>query len=342
MISNVKLYVLSFFSALFLSVLLVPLFRKLSMALGHYDSPNEIKTHKGRVPLSGGIAIFAAFSVTLVVFRLFTSFPTGTLRDLRYILLGAMVMLALGFIDDLKKPSGLSVGVKFFFQFAAAAFMVSMGFKIKFIYPEYLAFGLSVFWIVGVSNALNIIDVMDGLSSSQIFVACMAFLFIALPSESIYVNFLAASMAGASLGFIPYNLSSRLKVFLGDSGSLSCGFVLAVLSLGAEYSKFNPLGVYAPLFILAIPIYDTFFVSFMRVRKGISPFQGTKDHYALRLERIGFSRRSIVFLSFASAVILAFSAFLSTRLPLQWGLLVYFIVGGEFLVLSLIISKIKL
>jgi len=342
MIENLKFYLLCFSLAFVLSLFFVPIIRKVSLFFENYDVPTDIKTHKGKVPLSGGLAIFISFSIVLIFMRFYTSFPTGTLRDLRYILIGGFIILMLGLIDDLKKPEGLPVWLKFLIQFVVAGFMVFFGFKIKFIYPEYISIILSILWIVGVSNALNIIDIMDGLSSSQVFISSIAFLFIALPYESIYVNFLASSLAGASLGFIPYNMSKRYKIFMGDSGSLFCGFILAVLSLGTEYSRLNPLAVYAPLFILAIPIYDTLFVSFMRLRKGISPFKGSKDHYALRLEKIGFSRNQIVFLSFIASLILSFSAFLVTRLSLFWGILIYFIVGGEFIILSFLISKIKI
>lgn len=339
---NIKFYLLCFFSAMALSLLFVPVIRRLSLRYGNYDIPTDIKTHKGRIPLSGGIAVFIAFSAVLIFMRFYTSFPTGTLRDLRYILIGGLIILILGFLDDIKKPEGLPVWLKFTIQFLVAIFMAIMGFRIKFIYPEYLGFILSVLWIVGITNALNIIDIMDGLASSQVLIASLGFLFIALPYESVYVNFLGSAMAGASLGFLPYNLSRKYKIFLGDSGSLFCGFILAILALGTEYSKVNPLGVYAPIFILAIPIYDTFFVSYMRLKKGISPFRGTKDHYALRLEKMGWTRNQIVFLSFIAATILAFSAFLVTRLSLFWGLSVYIIIGGEFLILSAFISKVKI
>lgn len=339
---NLKFYALTFILASGLSLLFVPMVRYFALRFRLYDRPNEIKTHKGAVPLLGGVGIFTAFSVSLIIMRLSTSFPTGTLRDLRYILIGSFLILCLGVLDDLKKPDGLSVGFKFAAQFIIAFFMVFSGFQIKFISPEYLSFFLSVLWIVGVSNAFNIIDIMDGLSSSQVLASGLALWFIALPSEHIYVNFLAAAISGAALGFIPHNFSSKRKIFMGDSGSLFCGFIMAVLSLGGEYSRNNILGVYAPLFILAVPIYDTLFVSVMRIKKGISPFSGSRDHYALRLEKIGFSRKKIVVLSFIFSLFMGLAAWLSTIFSWQWGVIIYFVVGAEFLIISWRISKIKI
>ncbi|MCK5106810.1 MAG: undecaprenyl/decaprenyl-phosphate alpha-N-acetylglucosaminyl 1-phosphate transferase, partial [Elusimicrobiales bacterium] len=266
----------------------------------------------------------------------------GTLRNLRIMLIGASVLFALGFLDDIYKPKGLSVKVKFFIQFLAAIFVVFYGIKINFIEPTYLAFIISVLWIVGISNAINIIDIMDGLSASQVVIASLGFLLIALPSEAIYVNFASAALAGAALGFLPYNFSKKLKVFMGDSGSLFCGFLLAFIAMGTKYSDINVLAVYAPLFILAIPIYDTVFVSIMRMRRGHSPFKGSRDHFAIRLETAGFSRGKVVLVTALFSLLLSFTAFLITQVSLPWGILLYFVVGGEFLLLSVAIAKINI
>ena len=337
-----KLYLLAFLLPLVLSLLLTPLLRALAVRFGHLDEPTHIKTHKHPTPLMGGAAVFLAFVASLVFMRFHTSFPTGTLRDLRALLAGGAVMFALGLIDDFRKPNGLGVRVKFAVQFAVAVYTVYHGIRIHFIQPDYLNFALSVIWIVGVSNALNIVDIMDGLSAGQAALAAFGFLLIALPSESIYVNFAAAALAGAALGFIPYNLSRRFKIFMGDSGSLFCGYLLSVLAVGTRYTDVNPLGVYAPLFILAVPIYDTFFVSFMRLRRGHSPFVGSKDHFALRLEKIGLSRRRIVGLASLTTLALSVFAWLLTQVTLPWGLVIIAFLLAEFLLFSLAIAKIKI
>lgn len=342
LLDNFRLYLIAFVLPLLLSLGLTPLLRAMAIRFGHLDKPTDIKTHKQPTPLLGGTAVFLAFAASLVFMRLYTSFPTGTLRDLRVILAGGAVMFALGLIDDLYKPHGLGVRTKFAVQFAVAAFVVFYGIRINFIQPGYLGFALSVIWIVGVSNAFNIIDIMDGLSAGQAALAAFGFLLISFPSESIYVNFASASLAGAVLGFLPYNLSKRLKIFMGDSGSLLCGFVLAVIALGTRYTDVNPLGVYAPLFILAIPIYDTFFVSFLRLRRGHSPFIGSKDHFALRLEKLGLSRRRIVGLASITTLGLAVFAWLITQVTLPWGVVIIVFLLAEFLLFSLAIAKIKI
>lgn len=343
LIEHSRLYLLAFLVPLAVSLAFTPLLRWFALRFGHVDAPvTGIKTHKHPTPLLGGAAIFLAFAAGLVFMRFYTSFPTGTLRDLRLILGGGFAMFALGLLDDLKKPGGLRVGTKFFIQFTVAFFVVFYGIRINFISPDYLSFILSVLWIVGVSNAFNIIDIMDGLSASQAVMAALGFLLVAFPSEAVYVNVASAALAGAALGFLPYNFSGKMKIFMGDSGSLLCGFTLAVVAMGTKYSSVNPLGVYAPLFILAIPIYDTLFVSVMRLRRGHSPFIGSKDHFALRLEKIGFSRHRVVFLAAVSALIFSVFAFLVTQVPLAWGALIYLVIGGEFLLISIAIAKIKI
>jgi len=343
LIENSRLYLLAFLVPLALSLVLTPLLRLLALRFGYVDAPGaEVKTHKQVTPLLGGAAIFLAFSAGLVFMRFYTSFPTGTLRDLRVILAGGLVMFVLGLIDDLKKPHGLGFKTKFFIQFCVAFFVALYGVRINFINPDHLSFILSMIWIVGVSNAFNIIDVMDGLSASQAVMAALGFLLISFPSEAIYVNVASAALAGGALGFLPYNFSKKMKIFMGDSGSLVCGFTLAVVAMGTSYSAVNPLGVYAPLFILAIPLYDTLFVSVMRLRRGQSPFIGSRDHFALRLEKLGFSRPRIVFLTAIASLALSVFAFLVTQVPPVWGALIYLVVGGEFLLVSAGISKIKI
>ncbi len=335
-------YLMAFALPLAISLGVTPLLRALALRYGHVDTPTDIKTHKHPTPLLGGTAIFAAFAVSLVVMRLYTSFPTGTLHDLRILLLGGGVMFTLGFIDDMYKPHGLGFKTKFAVQFIVALFTALYGIRIHFIQPEYVSFALTVLWIVGVSNAFNIIDIMDGLSAGQAALAAFGFLLIAFPSEAIYVNFASAALAGAVLGFLPYNLSKGLKIFMGDSGSLLCGFVLAVVALGTRYSDVNPLGVYAPLFILAVPIYDTVFVSVMRLRRGHSPFLGSKDHFALRLEKIGFTRRQVVRLASLATLLLSLFAWLMTQVPLAWGVLIVAVLGLEFILIGLAIAKIRI
>ncbi|MDR2192554.1 MAG: undecaprenyl/decaprenyl-phosphate alpha-N-acetylglucosaminyl 1-phosphate transferase, partial [Endomicrobium sp.] len=266
------LYAAAFFIALLISAAATPLCRVIAVKLNILDNPiSEVKTHKKSAPYLGGAAIAAGWLASLFIIRFATSFPDGTLRSLRGIIYGSLITLLLGFIDD-KKYKGLGFKSKFLIQIAAAAIVV-FGFdiRINFIPIYWLSCAVSVFWIVGVTNAFNIIDIMDGLSSGIAFIAALAFLFISLPTEMIYVNFCAAALGGALLGFIPFNLSKSKKIFMGDTGSLFIGFILASLAMGTSFTAISEIGLFAPLLILAVPLYETFFVSAVRIGNGKSP-----------------------------------------------------------------------
>jgi UDP-GlcNAc:undecaprenyl-phosphate GlcNAc-1-phosphate transferase len=319
------------------SFMLTPLVRAASIRFGWIDAPiSSVKTHKVPTPSLGGVAIYTGYVLTLIGLRFYTKFPTGTLTSLRGLLIGGTMVFLAGVVDDLQKRTGTGLGfkAKFFVQIVAGTQLMAWGMRIRFIQPSYLAYAVTLLWIVGITNAFNIIDIMDGLSSSQAVVAALSFLFISLPSEERYVNFAAAALAGAALGFIPWNFSKKRKIFMGDAGSMLLGFLLAGLSLGTRYSDVNDIGVFAPLLILLVPMYDTFFVMYLRLKKGQSPFLGSKDHFALRLEKLGYTRHTIVFMAAAAAGFLGFLSFLVTQLSLWWAMCIYAVVLVEVLLLS--------
>src|SRR5262249_52647986 len=160
--------------------------------------------------------IYVAMALTLLFLRAFTHFPSGTLRFLRAVLVGGLFMVGVGLVDDIK-PGGLDFRWKFFLQFCGALLLIAFDIRIKFVHPDWLAYVFTVLWVVAITNAFNIIDIMDGLSSSQALVASLGFFFISLPNEEVYVNFISIVLAGACLGFLPYNLSTRWKIFMGDA-----------------------------------------------------------------------------------------------------------------------------
>jgi UDP-GlcNAc:undecaprenyl-phosphate GlcNAc-1-phosphate transferase len=308
------LYTLAFFMAVVLSFLLCPVFRWLAIRYNVLDRPSSpIKTHINATPYLGGCAIVISFVMSLTIMRLLSDYPTGTLRPIKGIFYGGFLIFLLGLVDDVI-AGGLSFKEKFVVQFAASAVLIFFGIQINFIHPNWLAWVTTLIWVTGIANAFNIIDIMDGLSASTALVAALAFLFISLPTEQIYVNFTSVVLAGSILGFLPYNFSKKKKMFMGDTGSLFIGYVLAAVSLGTSYTTLHNAGVVAPLLILGVPIYDTIFVMLLRLRKGMSPFLGSKDHFALRLEKLGFSRIQIVGISIAAATVLSLCAWLTTRI----------------------------
>lgn len=332
------IYACVFLVAFALAFLLTPLIRRFAVRFDVLDHPaTPVKTHKVPVPYLGGVAIFVGVVGSLAIVRGLTHFPTGTLHALWGLLCGGFVILALGLIDDLKKPDGLTFYMKFLFQFAAAALLISFDIRIRFVQPVWLADVLTVLWVTGISNAINLIDIMDGLAASQSFVASTAFLLIAIPTEAVYVNVAAAAVAGASLAFLPHNFSKRHKIFMGDAGSLTLGFWLAGISLGTDYSRLNQVGVLAPVLILGLPVYDTFFVSCLRLLQGKSPFLGSRDHLAQKLRGLGLTGRQVVLVFAAAAAGLSAAAFFLTLTPFYVAVAVIGAVGllGLFVMLKL-------
>lgn len=313
-------YVVAFFFALALAYVLTPLFRKIALKFEILDHPvPDIKIHPKPVPYLGGLAIWLAFIVTLLGVRLLTHFPTGTLRNLRGIFYGGTLIMALGLIDDIWK---LDYRVKLFGQFMASLILILYNIRIEFISSLPLSIFLTIFWVVGITNAINIIDIMDGLAAGVVVIAGLAFSFIALPTEKIYVNFAALALAGSCLGFLRYNWQPA-RIFMGDSGSLFIGFILAAISLGESYTTINNIGLFAPLLVLGIPIYDTLLVIFFRILKGKSIFAGSRDHFAFRLEAMGYERKKVVLINYYLTAILGLSAFLITAVKFELAVIIY-------------------
>ena len=213
--------------------------------------------------------------------------------------------------------------------------------RINFIENYTLSVLLSIFWIIGLSNAFNLIDIMDGLSCGTAAISAFFFFIIALPSEMIYVNFCAIALCAACLGFIPFNLSKSKKIFMGDTGSLSIGFILATIAMGTSYTKINPIAVFAPLLILAVPIYETTFVSIIRILKGKNPFLGSKDHFPLRLEKMGYSRKQILVFVYILSFILGIFSYTLVNLNDNISYLIFSLVIILLIIFSIKLSKVK-
>ncbi len=322
---TVTFFALAFAISFLLTFVLTPVFCKyLSKYLK--DTPTALKNHKGIVPLVGGVAILTGFLVSLTIIRFTTNFPTGTLHNLRGIFLGAVIIFILGLIDDIRKPKGLSAATRLIFQALAAACLIYFDVKIQFV-PEPWGAILTVLWVCGLTNAFNLLDIQDGLAVSQALIASLAFLFISLPSENLYVNFLAVAIIGSTLGFWPYNHGlGKIKSFLGDSGSTMLGFLLSALAFGVDYSAQNPAAVLVPLLILALPIFDTIYVSIIRILKGMSPLQGSPDHFALRLVRRGHTKKQVLIFTICAATVLDILAFTVTKSNFTVTVLIYLFV----------------
>ncbi len=307
-----------FIISLLATLIITKLFEKTAAKIGFYDIPHtDLKTHSEPTPYAGS-SIWLSFIIVMIGIRVFTSYQTGTLHQLRGILYSGSIVFFLGILDDV---FDLNYIVKFIGQVIAVAILIKYNIFIKLFPFQALNYTLSLFWVILVINAINIIDVMDGLSSGVAAMAALGFFFVTLPTEKIYVNFAAIILCGALAGFWFFNRPPA-KVFMGDAGSLFTGFILAAISMGADYSSGHLIGIFAPFLILGVPIYDTLLVSYFRYRKGHSVFKGSHDHYALRLKRRGLSASKIDIISYSVTAALSVSAFAITVLSGSYAILI--------------------
>ncbi|MBA3065058.1 undecaprenyl/decaprenyl-phosphate alpha-N-acetylglucosaminyl 1-phosphate transferase [bacterium] len=308
-------YIITLIVSFAVTAALVPSCMRLARKFNIIDFPNTaVKTHFSAMPYLGGVAIFAGIILSLSLIRFISNFPTGTLYTLRGIFLGSGIIFLLGLSDDV---SPLDYKLKFFIQMIAASVLFKYGISIKLFTQPLLNYFFSMLWILAITNSFNIIDVMDGLSATSLMMCSLFFFMVSFPSEQIYVNFASLAAFGAAAGFLVYNFPPA-RIFMGDTGSLTLGFIMAAVSLGAEYSTVHPIGVFAPLIILAIPLFDVIFVMMHRARRGLSPFRGSKDHFALRMLNLGFTREQILFRVAVTGAVMGTGAWLLTIVPMTW------------------------
>jgi len=327
------LYLAIFLVSLALSSLLVPLLRKIALRYHILDIPNQThKTHYESIPYLGGLSI--VIPVTLLVFigpLIFIENSDYLLRTISF-LLPAVLLAFVGLFDDMKNSSALS---RFLLQSLIAVcvtvYLNKFGFNVSILSHEISNSILSIFWIVGIINAFNFFDNLDGGASGISCVASFTLFLLGLLGGQYLISSISLALAGASLGFLWWNRNPA-QIYLGDSGALFVGFILAISLLQYEpIVKSQVASALVPVFILALPIIDTSVAVVSRIRRGISIFQGGRDHLSHRLISLGFSRKRAAYLLWSLSVL--FSAltllisFLSQEAALVISLLGLFFMG---------------
>lgn len=319
-----QLYLACLLGAFLASFLSLPLWRRWCLRAGHVDDPGARKIHAEPVPLAGGLAVMTGVLVPLAgavlvlswtqwmgdipgltssdVERLNYGFGARRLQ-LAAILCGLAGMMFLGWLDDRHE---LKPGAKFLGQFLVAGLVAAAGVRVTLFVPSFVfAFIVTVLWIVGVTNALNFLDNMNGLCAGIGALAAGFFAIAAARNGQYLVSAISLLGCGALLGFLPWNYP-RASAFLGDAGSHITGFLLAVLSiLPSFYSSDHPhrLAVLSPLLVLIVPLADLASVVWIRWRLGRPPWIGDNNHFSHRLVRKGLSRpRAVALLWLAGLV----------------------------------------
>ncbi len=280
-------YLLILLSAFALAVSTTPLVRRLAVRLGIVDQPAGRKIHTRPMPLMGGIGIYLAFCASLLLFG-----DRFYVRETVSIFLGATACSFIGLWDD---RSGLSAPVKLVGQVALALLLVATGVQIRLL-PWFTAnAALTVLWVVGITNAFNLLDNMDGLSGGVGAIAAAFFLLLAAASGQYLVGALAAALLGACIGFLVYNVNPA-SIFMGDTGSLFLGYTLAAVGIKLRFpANVTFVTWMIPVLVLGLPIMDTALVTVSRLRRGLNPLTTPgKDHMSHRLVRLGLTQREAV------------------------------------------------
>ena len=312
-----------------LGVFIVPLVIAISKRQGLVDMPNERKIHSKPISRLGGVAIWSSTILTFFALILMSYYPFGSY--LSGILLGSSLMFLLGFVDDIYQ---LNAKFKFVIQFLIASIVFLLGIQINDLFNPFgdpihlnyiISYIVTVLWLVGISNAVNFIDGVDGLAGSIITISAVT---LGLISTSISPNAISALIAfiltGAVLAFLTYNFNPA-KIFMGDSGALFCGFLLATLSITGVIEG-SSIGIVVPMFILAIPIIDIIFSSTRRILKGVSPFKADAEHIHHKLLHAGFSQNKTVLVLVILALCFgAFAAVLMKTSLSKYGLYAFII-----------------
>ncbi|RUL54168.1 MULTISPECIES: glycosyltransferase family 4 protein [Lysinibacillus] len=314
------LYV-SLIVAFLASILVTPLVKRLAFRIGAVDAPNYRKVHSRIMPRLGGLAIFIAFVIGFLILTPDTPKNESPYMSLA-IILGATVIVITGILDDMYE---ISAKAKMIGQLVAALIIVFFGgIQIEFINLPFggeLDFGFlsipfTILWIVGITNAINLIDGLDGLAAgvstiALITLACMAFLL-----GNTFVVATAAILACSTIGFLFYNFHPA-KIFMGDTGALFLGFMIAVMSL-LGFKGVTVFSFIIPVIMLGVPISDTFFAIVRRLRNKQKWSDPDKSHLHHRLIDIGFSHRQTVLIIYAIAALFGLAA-ITISVSTLWG-----------------------
>ncbi|MEY7999315.1 MraY family glycosyltransferase [Clostridium sp. Mt-5] len=304
-----NLYLFVLVSAV-LSAVITPLVRKYAIKLRIMDVPKDNRrVHTKPVPLLGGIAIYISFVVTLVLkVGKLTNSETG-------LILGSTIIVIGGFLDD---KFNIKPWCKLLFQLAATLILIIYGVKIvlitnpfsglyQFVNLGMMSIPLTLIWVVGITNALNLIDGLDGLAAGIAFISSITIFIIALLNGRNEAAILTIILSGAIIGFLPYNFNPA-SIFMGDTGAQLLGFLLAAISIEGAVKSAAAFSIAVPILALGIPIYDTLFAMIRRKINGRPIMQADRGHLHHRLLDMGLTQKQAVAIMYViSAVLGSFS-----------------------------------
>ncbi|MBD8035731.1 MULTISPECIES: glycosyltransferase family 4 protein [Solibacillus] len=301
------------------AIILTPLVKRLAFRLGAVDAPNYRKVHARIMPRLGGLAIFGAFMIGILLLKFVTDFQSNYLYA---ILIAATIIVITGIVDDMRE---ISAKAKLLGQIIAACIVVFVGGiqieNINLPFGGELEFGwlgipFTIIWIVGITNAINLIDGLDGLAAGVSTIALITLAVMAMIMGNGIVIAMAAILAAATIGFLFFNFHPA-KIFMGDTGALFLGFMISVLAL-LGFKNVAVISFVIPVIMLGVPISDTFFAIVRRLRNGKKWSDPDKSHLHHRLLDVGFSHSQTVMIIYAMAAMFGLAAVIFSMAKV-WG-----------------------
>ncbi|MDU6742701.1 glycosyltransferase family 4 protein [Peptoniphilus harei] len=307
-------YVIPFLAAFILTFIQMPFTIKLAKKKGFLDVPkDERRVHKEPIPVGGGIAMVISVTILILYYL-----PIN--KGLIMTILASLVIALSGLYDDKKD---LSPKLKFLFQILAGVLLVLGGMKIEFVTNPFdshdallilniLSIPVTIFWVCGITNTINLIDGLDGLASGVSMICAISMFFITYRMGRYEVSIVCALVAGACLGFLPFNFNPA-KIFMGDTGALYLGFMLSYISISGFLKQAAILMIFVPVLILGVPVFDTAFAMVRRKLSGKSMVEADKGHLHHRLLKMGLNQRQTVVILYSISAIFGVLANLISR-----------------------------
>lgn len=318
-------YIVAFTIALAVAYFVTPRVKDLAIKIGALDAPDDRKVHTSPIPRMGGLAIYAGFMLAVLA-------SMHISREMMGILTGGTVILIVGIIDDLKP---LPAKVKLLGQIVAATVLIMFDIRIEWLtnpfgdmlYVDYFAIPLTIIWVVSLTNTVNLIDGLDGLAAGVSTIASITILLVALQQNFWTVAILTAALAGSALGFLQHNFNPA-KIFMGDTGSMFLGYMLAAISILGAVKSAATIALIVPIVALGLPILDTAFAIIRRYMSGRPIFKPDKGHLHHRLLEMGLTQKQAVLLMYVISGCLGLSAIALTEVNKSFGAIIIIVLLG--------------
>ncbi|MCY6958777.1 MraY family glycosyltransferase [Clostridium brassicae] len=322
-----------------ISLILTPFIKKFAIYIKAIDIPkDERRIHKKPIPLLGGVAIYLSFLITMFL-------KEGSLTKQEIgIIIGATVIVIGGLIDDIRE---IKPWQKLAFQVSAAVILILFEVKISIITNPFLtnrlfirlewwiSIPITIFWIVGITNAINLIDGVDGLAAGVAFISSITIFIIAMLNGRQEAAILTIILSGAILGFLPYNFNPA-SIFMGDTGAQLLGFLLATISLKGAIKSATAFAIAVPILAFGIPIYDTLFAMIRRKINGKPIMQADRGHLHHRLLDMGLNQKQVVIIMYLISAVLGGISIIAMQMSTQRS---YFLLTFVILVIVLLAWK---